>query len=88
MKMMMIYYFRFPRIDKSPERHSVWYTNAHRVRKPSKYSLICSDHFTNDWFDRTGHTVRLKKGAVPTKFKLPKHLQVRYLNLLNICSSS
>lgn len=42
---------------------------------PSKYAIICSDHFTEECFDRTGQTIRLRENAVPTLFDLPPHLQ-------------
>lgn len=41
---------------------------------PSRKSVVCSDHFEDKWFDRTGQTVRLRDGAIPTIFKLPQHL--------------
>ena len=36
---------------------------------PSKSSRICSDHFVEEMFDRTGQFVRLCKHAFPTRFK-------------------
>ncbi|XP_025203306.1 THAP domain-containing protein 1-like [Melanaphis sacchari] len=46
--------------------------------KPTKYSYLCSEHFTNDDYQiRPGSNVRwLKDDAVPSIFKeFPKHLQ-------------
>ena len=47
--------------------------------QPSKYVVLCSDHFEDNVLYRAGQIVHLREGAVPTLFELPKHLQVKIL---------
>lgn len=58
---------------KKRELLKTWIVNMKRENFcPSKYSLLCSDHFEDSCFDRTGQIIRLREDAVPTIFKFPK----------------
>ncbi|CAL8405392.1 unnamed protein product [Arctogadus glacialis] len=41
----------------------------------SDYSVVCSQHFKQADFDRTGQIVRLLDGVIPSLFSFPVHLQ-------------
>ncbi|XP_072563883.1 THAP domain-containing protein 6-like [Paramormyrops kingsleyae] len=38
-------------------------------------SRLCHEHFRQEDFDRTGQTVRIRDGALPSVFRFPTHLQ-------------
>ncbi|KAL2092151.1 hypothetical protein ACEWY4_011949 [Coilia grayii] len=68
----------FHRFPKEGARRQAWVQALKRegfVPKPR--TLICSCHFVPDDFDRTGQTVRLREGAIPSIFNFPKHLSKR-----------
>ncbi len=49
-----------------------WTENTRRDQwEPKRTSVLCSDHFTEECFDRTGQTTRLRENAVPTIFDFP-----------------
>ncbi|KAJ4923109.1 hypothetical protein JOQ06_021353 [Pogonophryne albipinna] len=66
----------FLRFPKSGERRRQWEVALRRDGfVASGRTLICSEHFRSEDFDRTGQTVRLKDGVVPTVFNFPARLQ-------------
>ncbi|XP_075750782.1 THAP domain-containing protein 1-like [Rhipicephalus microplus] len=65
---------RFPR--SQPHLYEQWVVNLKRDKwKPSPGSRLCSSHFTEACFDRSGSRTRLKSDAIPTLFSFPEHLQ-------------
>ncbi|KAH8009376.1 hypothetical protein HPB51_015699 [Rhipicephalus microplus] len=66
--------FRFPR--SQPHLYQQWVVNLKRDKwKPSPGSRLCSSHFTEARFDRSGSRTRLKSDAIPMLFSFPEHLQ-------------
>ncbi|OCT59274.1 THAP domain-containing protein 1 [Xenopus laevis] len=63
-------FHRFP--HGRPEVLKKWVMNMRRDKfKPSSKAVLCSDHFEEFCFDRTGQTIRLRTDAVPTVFTFP-----------------
>ena len=55
-----------------PELLTQWVANMNRSDfNCKKTSVVCSDHFEENCFDRTGQTTRLRHGAIPTIFNFP-----------------
>uniref|UniRef100_A0A8C4QPT3 THAP-type domain-containing protein n=1 Tax=Eptatretus burgeri TaxID=7764 RepID=A0A8C4QPT3_EPTBU len=53
-----------------------WLANMKRANYvPSKSAVLCSDHFEDFCFDKTGQTTRLRDYAVPTVFKFTKDMK-------------
>ncbi|XP_075458763.1 THAP domain-containing protein 1-like [Ascaphus truei] len=67
-------FHRFP--HGRPDVLKKWVTNMRRdIFKPSSKAVLCSDHFEEFCFDRTGQTIRLRTDAVPTMFTFPERMK-------------
>ncbi|XP_023280553.1 THAP domain-containing protein 5-like isoform X1 [Seriola lalandi dorsalis] len=44
---------------------------------PSRFSVLCVNHFEEQYIDRTGKCVKLREDAVPTMFSSPDETQKR-----------
>ncbi|XP_068124674.1 THAP domain-containing protein 2-like [Hyperolius riggenbachi] len=65
----------FHRLPSHPERRRQWLDLLNRENFiPSLHTFLCSEHFEEPCFDRTGQTVRLRANAVPTIFIYPDHM--------------
>ncbi|XP_071992319.1 THAP domain-containing protein 2-like isoform X1 [Engystomops pustulosus] len=65
----------FHRFPSNPERRKQWLNLVNRDNfSPSLHTFLCSKHFEESCFDRTGQTVRLRANAVPTIFIYPGHM--------------
>ncbi|ELT88502.1 hypothetical protein CAPTEDRAFT_76654, partial [Capitella teleta] len=63
-------------IPKDPQTRKQWLIAIRREDfKASDSSKVCSQHFVDEDFDRTGQTVRLRAGVVPSVLNFPNHLQ-------------
>ncbi|KAJ8264015.1 hypothetical protein GJAV_G00144120 [Gymnothorax javanicus] len=67
----------FHRFPKSKERLDRWtyLMRRHEGWKPKRWDLVCSAHFLETDFDRTGQTTRLREGVEPSVFDVPRHLR-------------
>nr|XP_061817953.1 THAP domain-containing protein 6-like [Nerophis lumbriciformis] len=72
-KLRGITFHRFPTDIKSRKR---WELALRREAfMASSSTRLCSQHFRKEDFDRTGQTVRIRDGVVPSVFNFPTHLQ-------------
>lgn len=60
----------FHLFPKNNEARQKWVPATGRKNwSPGKRAVLCSEHFEEECFDRTGQTTRLRIGAIPTKGK-------------------
>ncbi|KFM69304.1 THAP domain-containing protein 1, partial [Stegodyphus mimosarum] len=68
----------FHRFPKNPELRAEWIKAIRRLNwEPTKYSRLCSEHFSEDRIDKySQHRVYLRENAVPNVFKnFPTYLR-------------
>ncbi|XP_074512055.1 uncharacterized protein LOC141780638 [Sebastes fasciatus] len=69
-------YFKFPLYN--PRKLKKWLMNMKwKDWTPSRFSVLCIDHFEEQFIDRTGKCVKLREDAVPTIFSSPGKAQKR-----------
>ncbi|XP_034030808.1 THAP domain-containing protein 6-like [Thalassophryne amazonica] len=73
----------FHRFPKEEEKKKQWAVAVHRrdekggLWMPSHHNVLCSVHFTERDFDRTGQTTRLRENAVPSVFNFLKRRRAK-----------
>ncbi|XP_055520024.1 THAP domain-containing protein 3-like isoform X2 [Leucoraja erinacea] len=66
----------FHRFPRNPRRRMEWVQLVRRENfHPTSHTFLCSKHFEQTCFDRTGQTRRLRENAVPTIFDFPPHVE-------------
>ncbi|KAG9336397.1 hypothetical protein JZ751_002744 [Albula glossodonta] len=77
-------FHRFPL--KQPERLKIWIRITQKDDwTPTPNSVLCSRHFKEDCFDRTGQTTRIRAGAVPTIVLFPRYTKKSQLLEIQEC---
>lgn len=70
------YFLTFLRFPKNSHLKRQWELAVKRKSfVATGRSLLCSEHFKPEDFDRTGQIVRLRHGVKPSVFNFPSHLQ-------------
>ncbi|XP_048116543.1 LOW QUALITY PROTEIN: THAP domain-containing protein 2-like [Alosa alosa] len=65
----------FHRFPKDKQRRQSWAIALRREGfEPKDRTVLCSCHFRPEDFDKSGQTVRLRQGAIPSIFKFPDRL--------------
>lgn len=76
------YLIDFPRFPLArPDVCGKWVAAMRNNFKPTKYSSICSQHFTKDCFKSECNNRVLKDNAVPSLFSFNLDIKVEYLSL-------
>ncbi|XP_063042118.1 THAP domain-containing protein 6-like [Engraulis encrasicolus] len=68
-----ITFHRFPKAEKARKQWEEAFLE--KGFKACSSAMLCNKHFREEDMDRTGQTVRIREGAIPTIFDFPPHLQ-------------
>lgn len=69
-------FFKFPLYNR--QKLKKWLTNMKwKDWTPSRFSVLCSNHFEEKYIDRSSKFVKLRQDAVPTIFSFPDHKEKR-----------
>ena len=79
--------FNFNRFPKDPEVRLKWVSAARRCNKdgsPFKFGensrlFLCSNHFLEKDFNRTGQITRLHEGVIPSIFEFPRRVTINFI---------
>lgn len=78
----------FHRFPRNPRRRMEWVQLVRRENfHPTSHTFLCSKHFEQTCFDRTGQTRRLRENAVPTIFDFPPHVEKKLAGRKSLLSS-
>uniref|UniRef100_UPI003AB09F10 uncharacterized protein n=1 Tax=Centroberyx gerrardi TaxID=166262 RepID=UPI003AB09F10 len=67
-------FFKFPLYNR--QKLKKWLLNMKwKDWTPSRFSVLCINHFEEKYIDRTGKFVKLREDAVPTIFSFPEHME-------------
>ncbi|KAE8283500.1 hypothetical protein D5F01_LYC18903 [Larimichthys crocea] len=73
-------FFKFPLYN--PRKLKKWLNNMKwKDWTPSRFSVLCIDHFEEQYIDRTGKCVKLRENAVPTIFSSTDDAQKRKVSI-------
>lgn len=69
-------FFKFPLYND--RKLKKWLMNMKwKDWSPSRFSVLCSNHFEEKYIDRSGRSIKLREDAVPTIFSFPEHMHKR-----------
>ncbi|XP_075998776.1 uncharacterized protein LOC142992296 [Genypterus blacodes] len=75
-------FFKFPLYNE--RKLKKWLVNMKwKDWSPSRFSVLCSNHFEEQYIDRSGRSLQLRDNAVPSIFSSPEHMQKKKKTAIN-----